>query len=80
MEYSYEAKNYTINIEPKLIFKNWTGFENYPIEATFDFSKIPKELHQSFFNMIANQYYGSTFKQVKPQPSMLEKILFYKLF
>lgn len=60
---SYEISkpnNYVIMVEPKVSFETWFGFSNLPVKATFDFSKIPVELHQSLLIALYNQYNNSS--------------------
>jgi hypothetical protein len=76
------SSNFTVQLEPKVTFKDWYGMSPYRIDATFDFSKIPKELHQVFLNRLCNEYNTNREPYVnKPvKQHWLTKLLFTDIF
>jgi len=75
---------YTVNVESKVTFRDWFGLHPFQIDATFDFSKIPKGLHQPFFIRLCNEYnknhQGIVHNSSKNSQGWLGKIFNYKFF
>jgi hypothetical protein len=71
----------TVNVEPKVTFKDWYGLYPYTIDATFDFSKIPKELHQPFLVRLVNDYNKHrSITTSQNKEGFLSKLFNFKIF
>jgi hypothetical protein len=75
--YNITQNNLTIPSKPIVTFKNWYN----GIDASFDFSKIPNELHQPMLNLVINDYNQNHKPLVsnKKEDSSLLSILFRKI-
>jgi hypothetical protein len=82
MIYQSNSNQITYQTEPKVTFVDWYGMHPYRIDATFDFSKIPKELHQPFLTRLVNEYNSNrrTILENQSTEGWLGKILNYKIF
>lgn len=81
MMYQKSEMALTINVEPKVTFKDWYGLYPYAIDATFDFSQIPKELHQPLLIRLVNDF-NKHRNQIISQnkESFISKLFNFKIF